>query len=170
MMRPQNTTEHYVFLKVATLNSLYSTQMPVYSPNKADVGDLARYIWQNGQAIDHALATGDAGIVDQVVSGFAGSTGKRNYRPFSLTTKYCSWHRPDCYPIWDSRVQLYLGWLQKELGFGRDFKLNGSWKYQEFRDLIARLRNDYGLEEFSFKQLDKFMYQRGGDLFQARPA
>jgi hypothetical protein len=70
-------------------------------------------------------------------------TGKKAYQHFSFASKNSSWHRPDCYPIWDSRVRAYLLWLQKEWSFAEDFEVNGNWKYAAFLEVIARFRKQY---------------------------
>ena len=87
----------------------------------------------------------------------------RNPSPTAL----CSTHRPNCYPIWDSRVRKYLLWLQQERDFAKDFMVDGSWKYSAFRETISFLREQYGLNEFSFKDLDKFLYLAGNVLIKA---
>jgi hypothetical protein len=164
---PQNTAEPCVLLKVVALNSLYSTRIPLYSSTTSDVMDMVRHIYQRGDAIDAALAGGVPEIVNQIARPEV--TGKKAYQHFSFATKYCSWHRPECYPIWDSRVEAYLLWLQKAWGFAKDFKVEGSWKYSAFLEVITRFRMQYGLDGFSFKQLDKFLY-RAGDVLLSRAA
>jgi hypothetical protein len=159
---PRNTTPHHVFLKVTALNTMYSTFMPLYNPTRTDVHDVAAHIAASGEAIDRALDEAAPGIVDLISTPVI--PGKRPYRPFSFATKYASWHRPECYPIWDARVREYLLWLQRERGFAPDFKVDGTWKYPAFREAITRLRTEYSLGEFSFKQLDKFLYGAGGVL------
>jgi hypothetical protein len=61
-------------------------------------------------------------------------------------------------------VRESLLWLQREWGFAPDFAVNGDWRYPAFRELISRLRKQYGLEAFSFKQTDKFLHHVGGVL------
>jgi hypothetical protein len=34
--------------------------------------------------------------------------------------------------------------------------------YHEFLTLVAGFRNYYGLEAFTFKEIDKFLYREGG--------
>jgi hypothetical protein len=109
---PQNTTESHVLLKVATLNALHSTHILLYNPKRADVLEMAQHICDNGHAIDAALAKGVPEIVDQITRPAA--NGKQTICHFSFATKFCSWHRPECYPIWDVRVRAYLLWWQKE--------------------------------------------------------
>ena len=91
--------------------------------------------------------------------------GKKERNSFSFATKYCSWHKPDLYPIWDSRVQTYLGWLQKESDFAKGFDVNAAhWTYDEFRGAMNALRERYRLASFTFKDIDKFLWLEGGRL------
>jgi hypothetical protein len=159
---PRNTTPHHVFLKATALNTMYSTFMPLYHPTRTDMYDVADHICRYGDDIDQALADGVAEVVDLISTPVI--EGKQLYRPFSFATKYASWHKPESYPIWDAHVRAYLIWLQREWGFTRDFKVDGSWKYAAFREAITRLRDQYSLGEFSFKELDKFLYRAGGVL------
>ena len=40
--------------------------------------------------------------------------------------------------------------------------------YPSLKGIISKLQNRYGLEEFDFKQIDKFMYYEGGKLLTAK--
>jgi hypothetical protein len=163
---PGNTNEHHVYLKVTALNTLYSTRMPVYSPQKLDLGDVTEHICRNGRTIDQALADDRPEVVDRIAHPEA--NGKPSYHPWSFATKYASWHRPLSYPIWDTRVRAYLLWLQEEHDFNKDFGVDDWWKYGMFRKAISGLRTQYGLEEFSFKDLDKFMWQAGDVVMEKK--
>jgi hypothetical protein len=161
---PANTTAHHVLLKTTAVNALYSTQIPLYSRTKTSLRDVADNICRNGPAIDAALAEGNPDVVGQISRPDVAP--KKAIGHFSFATKYCSWHRPECYPIWDSRVRAYLLWLQKEHGFAKDFKVDGSWKYPAFKEVIGRFRKQYELDAFSFKQIDKFLYRAGDVLMK----
>ena len=106
---PRNEDLRHVVLKVTALNSLYSTQIPVYGQRIPDVLDVARQIHRNSQEIDSALVDGSAcspGIVGTIAS--LKVPGRQNRCYYAFATKYCSWHKPKLYPIWDSRVDRYL--------------------------------------------------------------
>ena len=92
---PGNRDLRHVLLKVVAVNSLYSTQIFVYSEKVPNVVDLACHIHRNGGDIDSALASGSpVDIIAQVTVA-----GKRTRNHFSFASKYCSWHRPEFYPI-----------------------------------------------------------------------
>jgi hypothetical protein len=152
---PGNSDPSHVLLKVVTLNRLYSTQILA-------VTDVAQHIHRNAQGIDSALAAGFPQIVDTIARVTISISGKERNN-FSFATKYCSWHNPESYPIWDSRVDRYLWTLQKQDQFAPFFKKNADlWDYPKFREVIIAFRDFYGLGSFTFKDTDKFLYSERG--------
>jgi hypothetical protein len=152
---PHNSDLSRVLLKVVALNRLYSTQILA-------VMDVAQHIHRNAQDIDSALAAGSPQIVDKIARVTIGVSGKER-RNLSFATKYCSWHNPESYPIWDSRVDKYLWALQKQDHFAPFFKANADlWDYPKFREVIIAFRNFYGLGSSTFKETDKFLWSEGG--------
>jgi hypothetical protein len=99
---PTNDNEAHVLLKVTTLDSLYSTWV-------FDLHGMAEQIHQHVKPIDAALIQGAPGIVDEIARFLLDKTGKKFY---SFATKYCSWHNPSAYPIWDGNVSRYLASLK----------------------------------------------------------
>jgi hypothetical protein len=149
---PKNVDPRHVLLKVVALNRLYSTQIfAVY--------DMARHIHGMGETVDRALETGDPRIVEMIAEVQIASNQKiRNC--FSFASKYCSLHRPDAYPIYDSRVYRYLRYLESRDNFKMCVK-RAAWTYSEFKVDIEQLRVRYGLDAYTFKQLDKFFWTHG---------
>jgi hypothetical protein len=160
---PDNRNRPHVLLKVVALNALYSTQIRLYSYEIPDVMDVTGHIHRNGQEIDQALADGRPEAVDTIAS--ISVSGKKDRRYFSFATKYCSWHRPEFYPIYDSRVDRYISCLKTEPPFAEFFNTGEEhWRYAEFRGLISTFRDHYALGSFTFKEIDKFLYLYGGKL------
>jgi hypothetical protein len=157
---PDNSVLRHVLLKVVALNSLYSTQIGVYCEAIPNIVDVARHIHQNFRAIDAGLGAHSPEVVDRIAMVIVSGKKDRNY--FSFATKYCSWHKLDWYPIWDSKVDRYLRCLQKQTGFAKEFDLNAHWKYTAFRDVMSAFSERYGLASFSFKEIDKFLWSYGG--------
>lgn len=93
---PGNTDPAQVLLKVAALNSLYATQ--IYA-----VVSVARHI--AGLDIDAHLNTGSPDAVDLIATVDISGKQRRN---FSFATKYCNWHNPVSYPIYDTQVDASL--------------------------------------------------------------
>lgn len=162
---PNNTDPSHVLLKVVTLNRLYSTQIFA-------VLDVAQHIARLGQEIDASLTAGSPEIVDKIARVTVSSTGKQRIN-FSFATKYCSWHNPELYPIWDSRVDNYLWALQKQHQFANTEIFHSHpdlWDYGKFRDVMIAFRTAYGLSSFTFKDIDKFLWDQGGKRFAVDPA
>lgn len=166
---PENTDLSQVLLKVVTLNSLYLTlirvnsQYPPTDPKYAPtVYDVARHIVE--LKIDAALSRADealvAGITNVKVAG-------RNHYYYSFATKYCSFHRPESYPIFDSRVKEYL-WQLRNQGGLRRFQQQVLWNHPELKRIINEMRDQYSLQDFSYKQIDAFLYLEGGKLLAAK--
>jgi hypothetical protein len=176
---PTNGDEAHVLLKVVALNRLYSA-------NILAVHDVARHIYEHAQEVDGALK-GDPPspeAVDQIVELTIRATGRRFW---AFATKYCSWHRPESYPIWDSFVARYLRSLKgshftrpdnwtdypqfADYGGGA---ADGRWRpdnwthYREFAVLMNRFRDSYNLRSFTFKEIDKFLWLSGEELRNRR--
>ncbi len=166
---PENTNLSEVLLKVVTLNSLYSTLIrvnsqyplahPKYTPT---VYDVARHIVE--RKIDAALSCGDEALVERITNV---KVAGRNHYYYVFATKYCSFHRPEFYPIFDSRVKEYLWQLRNEGGLHR-FQQQVLWNYPELKRIIDELRDQYGLRDFSYKQIDAFLYFEGTKLLAAK--
>ena len=148
---PENTVPSQVLLKVAALNQLYSTQILA-------VSEVAKHICANGSELDLALKSGVTTIVDRIAKVTIKEKVRNN---FSFASKYCSWHQPDLFPIWDSRVDWYLRRLQRETKFCSSFGSADHWDYPAFHSVMVCLRTTYNLEAFTFKQIDKFLYKYG---------
>jgi hypothetical protein len=152
---PENTDLDDVLLKVATLNTFYST-------NIYNVFAVSRHIVSLD--IDARLRQGDNSLVTDIASGH-GLTNKRSGKEicfFSFATKYCSHHCPDFYPIYDNYVEDFLVYLRNVDGFAA---------FQDLRDInifkqtLLKLREFYLLESFSLKEIDQYLWQYGKEKF-----
>ena len=103
-----------------------------------------------------ALAQGSPRIVDEIARFLLDKTGRKFY---AFASKYCSWHNPGAYPIWDSNVCRYLSCL-KDTPFAKpDY-----WeRYAQFVSLMAHFREHYKLDAFGFKEIDKFLWIQGAE-------
>jgi hypothetical protein len=156
---PNNADIPPVLLKVTALNTLYSTQIPLYNSRIPTIFDVAAHIVDLG--IDSDLLAGSPELVNRIAKTAASGKAGRYY--YSFATKYCSWHDPNSYPIFDSRVLAYLGHLRKS-GCLRDFHQNDLWDYPQFKKIVIQFRDENDLRDFNFKQIDKFMYLQGAVL------
>lgn len=149
---PHNIDISHVLLKVLSLNQLYSTRIRVI-----DVGPLARHI--TGLRVDPLIADGSPRAVDLISS----RDGLRKY--FSFATKFCSWHNPSAYPIYDGNVDECLWSYQKQDKFAK-FRRKDLVNYEKLLAVVTAFRDFYGLDSFSFKQLDKFLWRVGGGILK----
>jgi hypothetical protein len=151
-----NDNHPHILLKVVALNRLYSTQIFA-------VHDVASHIHQLRE-IDYALAKGSPEIVDKIAKVTISATGKQRSN-FAFATKYCSWHNQASYPIWDSRVAMYL-WCLRGTSFARFLGSKPDlWDYyKEFVKTMTAFRDFYNLGSFTFKQIDKFLWLEGASL------
>ena len=93
--------------------------------------------------------------------------GARRRRNYSFATKYCSWHAPRHYPIYDSLVERMLWTYKQSTGF-QDFARQDLQRYPTFREVIDAFRTHFGLLEFSYKELDKFLWKHAREVFVSR--
>lgn len=147
---PENTDVDQVLLKTKVLNLLYSTQIRA-------VNVVAKHI--TGLGIDPYLSAGAPEVVDLIAKVKLGEKIRNN---FSFASKYCSWHNPTAYPIYDGNVDACLWHYKKQDSFIA-FPRNG-YSYPDFVRIMIAFRDFYGLTLFSFKQLDKFLWYRGETL------
>jgi hypothetical protein len=148
---PLNTMLEDVFIKVVLLNGLYNT-------NVFAVMDMASHI--RDLRIDDDLAAGSPELVDRVARLTIRGKTRRHY---SFATKYCSWHRPDEYPIYDSRVEKLLWAYRREHRFAQ-FSRPDLQEYPKYKEAVAAFRCHFGLARVSFKRLDKFLWLTSKDL------
>ena len=151
---PLNENLEDVLLKVAAINSLYSTNIYAIYRVSQHICDLN---------IDSRLREGDPNLVEEIAHvKISDEVERYNY---SFATKYCSWHAPEMYPIYDRIAEQMIVWYQKDDAFAPKFTRQQLWEdYNLFRETIKAFRNHYGLNEFSFKQLDKFLWKYGRKL------
>lgn len=158
---PNNIKTEDVLLKVITLNDLYSTHIPLYGNRIPTVWDVVDHIVK--RRIDSDLDSGSTDLVYDIAKTEIQNKVHFNY---SFATKYCSWHRQDLFPIYDSRVDEYL-WYSQDHGWIDPFKREELKIYKRLKETITEFQDKCGLGEFNFKQIDKFLYFEGGKLLEA---
>lgn len=146
---PDNSVRSHVLLKTVVLNKLYNAQI-------LDVESVAYHIVKCD--IDRLLSSGDLSVVKLIANVRIGDKIRCNY---SFATKYCSWHNPGCYPIYDSRADACLWAFNRKDRFFA-FRRQELWEYGKYVEVIKAFQARYGLGSFSYKQVDKLLYQLGG--------
>ena len=139
-------------LKCATLNDFYST-------NIFSIHPVARHIVQLN--IDERLQTGDIALVDEIQHVNVGGD-ERNF--YSFATKYCSHHNAEAFPIYDSYVEKVLCYFQSKYHFSA-FKACDLKNYTIFKSALLNFRDYYGLQSYSLKQIDQYLWLLGKEYF-----
>jgi len=105
----------------------------------------------------HALDRGDLTVVDRLADFTA--EGKRR-RIYSFATKFCSWHSPETFPIYDCMVLAALLEIQRDDTFA-SFGAGDLQQYRRFVEVLGDFRRYHGLEEFNFREIDKYLWRFG---------
>jgi hypothetical protein len=147
---PLNTDEAEVLLKALVLNKLYSTRV-----NDVDIPPLAHHI--AGLNIDPLLDKGSLDAVNQIMN----CPGLD--KEYSFATKFCSWHNPTAYPIYDGNAEACVWAYQKQDKFGK-FRRQDLRRYEVWVETVKAFRTHYGLGRLPFRELDKFLWRQGALL------
>ena len=151
-LTPNNTDISDILLKASTLNDFYST-------NIFSIFPVAKHILSLN--IDARLKAGDVTLVRDLQT-ITVNGKERSY--YSFATKYCSHHNPLDYPIYDSYVAAVLRHFRNQDGFAvfRDDDLKD---YIRFKGAVVDFRQFYGLQNYTLKQIDKYLWLLGKDYF-----
>lgn len=149
---PSNKDMSDILIKCSSLNDFYST-------NIFKVHNVAKHFMN--QNIDERLANGDLTLVMDLANIEINS---KKFFFYSFATKYCSHHRPDIYPIYDSYVHKLLKYFRNRDGF-MAFKEANLKDYCSYTDIVQSFKSFYGLQAFSVKQIDKYLWQLGKEAF-----
>ncbi len=141
---PKNRMFDDVLLKVALLNTLYNTRLLA-------VVAMAEHI--RTLRIDGALTTGDPALVDQIACLTIRGKQRRHY---SFATKYCSWHQPERFPIFDNQVARLLLRYKRQWAFS-EFNRNSLRNYDAYKAVIRSFQVYFHLGAFTFRQVDKLL-------------
>lgn len=149
---PANTEIESVLLKVSALNDFYSTHI-------FDTYTVAKHILSCN--IDVKLESGDVGLVNQIARVTMKGKAKNFY---SFASKYCSHHKPETYPIYDSYVLKMLMHFKKQDQFCH-FKKDDLKKYDQFLKVVQAFQKVYGLNNFSLREIDIYLWLAGKEYF-----
>lgn len=154
---PDNTILEDIILKVCTINQLYSTN--IYS-----VFAISQHILNS--KIDSGLRVGDRDIVSKIANGHNIRRRKNNTEMsfYSFATKYCSWHNQSAYPIYDGFIEKTLVAYRIKDNFS-SFNKKDLKDFSKFCNVIDDFINYYDLNEYSVKEIDKFLWVYGKDKF-----
>ncbi len=162
---PNNTDLNEILSKVSILNDFYSTM--IFSPYS-----IAKHIVENIPNFDKRLNSGDENLVNDL-SKVKISGSEKNF--FSFATKYCSHHKPKDYPIYDRYVLAVLEYFQKKDNYYKleevkykELKQNKLKDYPRYKEMIIAFQKYYKLEEYCFKDIDRYLWLLGKEHFFVR--
>ena len=115
--------------------------------------------------INEKLAAGDPTLVDEIADVRLGENDKEKYL-YSFATKFCNHHNEEAYPIYDSYVSAMLRYFRNNNKKKLNFKNNGLKKYKTFKLVLDQFKTAYGLGTFSFKEIDRYLWQAGNFICQ----
>ena len=149
---PDNNQIEQVLLKVSALNDFYST-------NIFDTYTVAKHILKCN--IDNDLGAGNEALVNKIAPvTINGKT--RNF--YSFASKYCSHHKPESYPIYDSYVDKMLMHFKKKDKYDTFTKPNLK-DYQRFIKIIKNFQKHYDLQSFTLREIDIYLWLAGKEYF-----
>ena len=162
-----------IYAKVIILNTLYST----YIENKYLL-KVAEHI-QSIKNIDMRIKNNDPTVVDDI----ADTDKIIGRRCCSFATKYCSFHNPNSYPIYDKFVEETLRYFNAQYCFTQKINMQYSLARKNFYDefFAKNSKNTYAdwkaiIDDFvgfpnfningkNYKDIDRYLWQLGKDLF-----
>jgi len=150
---PKNNDMDDVLIKVCSLNDFYSTN--IFSPFA-----VAKRIVE--LEIDSRLDANDFTLVNDIAIVKVSDSKCINF--YSFATKYCSHHKLEDFPIYDSFVEKMLMYFKKKDKFYR-FKKDDLKDYPTYREILRQFSKYYSLERYSLKQLDVYLWQAGKKYF-----
>lgn len=151
-LAPSNTNISDILLKSSVLNDFYST-------NIFNIFHVAKHILSLN--IDDRLKAGDETLVEDMKNVIINN---KKIRLYSFSTKYCSHHNPEAFPIYDSFVDKVLRYFRDKDGFSK-FKNEDLKNYKTFKSILKDFQIFYDLQKYSFKEVDRFLWQFGKEYF-----
>ncbi len=148
---PENKCIEDILIKCSTLNDFYST-------NIFSIFPIAKHILQLN--IDERIKCGDLTLIEDIADRSV--MGRRNY---SFASKYCSHHNPKQFPIYDSYVNKVLMHFKRVDKFAK-FTNDDIQDYAKFKAILDEFRVYYSLEQYSLKELDKYLWLLGKKYFK----
>lgn len=146
---PHNVNVNHVLLKIIAINRLYRARvldkdMETFVAHVAAIPNL-----------DDMLKSGNPEAVTLICD-----SPRPVRRYYSFATKYCSWHNQSAYSMWDGYVDEAL-WAYRKQDRFKEFKRESLQEYMELLDVTHAFRTHYGLQNYSLKDIDKFLWRVG---------
>lgn len=143
---PNNSNLEEVLIKCAVIDNISST-------NVFDLYSMADHIVR--KRIDEKLKKGDYSVVEDIAKVMIGGK-KRTF--YSFASKYCHYHNPENFAIYDSYVAKVLCSFPNDFCKIKENQLRED--YKTFIDVLNNFKEHYRLN-VSFVDLDKYLWQLG---------
>lgn len=157
---PANVHFEDILLKISVLNDLYST-------NILGTYAMAKHIQKLN--IDASLVDGDPYVVNRIAvgHGIRSSNTDKEINFYSFATKYCNWHNLEQYAIYDSFVEKILMAYKRAFNFSK-FTKQELKDFPTFKRVIIDFIDFFGLNGHNLKEIDKFLWMYGKEMFPAK--
>lgn len=149
---PKNNKEEEVLVKVCCVNQFYSTQIKA-------IEKITKHILNVD--FDNRIKQGDLSLVESIADRTQNILGRDSY---VFASKYCSFHNPKAFAIYDKYVGKMLKHLKKQDKFYA-FKANDLRNYEKYLEILKEFKDFYNLQKYSLKEIDKFLWKAGKHYF-----
>lgn len=156
----ENKRIEEVLIKVTALDSLYSTNINSYKKLKA----ISEVICETNN-IDVLIGGGEKEAVRII-----GQTREWMDNAFVFASKYCSFHQPEKFLIFDSYSWLALRTICNELGIDHKLKSNPTMDfdaYKNYCDCVNSLIIKCDLRS-GYKKIDEFLWLKSKELLKSK--
>jgi hypothetical protein len=154
---PQNRDRGEVLAKVTLLNQLYATRI-------MNVYPVVNHILKLD--IDKRLRAGDLALVPDTADTRDGK--KKRFR-LSFAAKYCAWHQPEKFQIFDNNVAWMLCEYRRAFAFAA-VRWEDLRDYPYFMGVIDAFRERFELRDFTRKEIDKFLWMEAERTWKKKQA
>lgn len=141
-----------ILIKACCLNAFYSTNIFLIYPVAKKIYDLN---------IDERLQNGDPTLVNDIANI---TINNKNHYFYSFASKYCSHHNNNEFPIYDYYVEKMLIYFMKKDKFYK-FHKDDLRDYTKFKNILIQFRNYYNLENYTLRDIDKYLWIVGKEYF-----
>lgn len=156
---PHNVNLDDVLAKACLINEFYSTNIFKILPVAENILTVN---------FDKRIKKLDCQLVADVAKVNVGNGKILNL--YSFATKYCANHNPNVYPIFDSYVEGVLVYFRDKHFHNKhqfaSFKNSELRDYKQFCNIIDKFRTDFGLTQFSVREIDHYLWMLGKDKFE----
>ena len=152
---PKNTEPSEVLTKVCVINGLYRTFIMNIDKMANHICGLAR-----NEDLDSLIEAGDLAAVENIRRGHGikRRSAKHDSDFYSFATKYCFWHNPAVFPMYD----VYTHWTLLRLAWtlGEKTRKLDMRKYETWKGLVDFVRQGLDLD-LDYKKFDQAVWLLG---------